>query len=176
MVRGGAGLGGPCRAWEGRVGCCLLAPASPAQRKWPLHIAFLLRPLRDASPLLHPPCTCPRHHMLPTPAILHSSRLACSLPPVYRDLKPENVFIDQQGYAKLGDFGFAKASPGAPGRRRAGACCARCACMPPLRVLPPSTPSVAARGRTFCLQRAPCTPLALCTRQNPEAYCSSMLP
>ncbi len=28
---------------------------------------------------------------------------------VYRDLKPENVFIDQQGFVKLGDFGFAKA-------------------------------------------------------------------
>jgi len=27
---------------------------------------------------------------------------------VYRDLKPENVFIDQQGFIKLGDFGFAK--------------------------------------------------------------------
>ena len=29
-------------------------------------------------------------------------------PAVYRDLKPENVFIDNSGYVKLGDFGFAK--------------------------------------------------------------------
>ena len=27
---------------------------------------------------------------------------------VYRDLKPENVFIDHNGYTKIGDFGFAK--------------------------------------------------------------------
>lgn len=31
---------------------------------------------------------------------------------VYRDLKPENVFIDTQGYVKLGDFGFAKVLDG----------------------------------------------------------------
>ena len=30
---------------------------------------------------------------------------------VYRDLKPENVFIDLQGFVKLGDFGFAKVNP-----------------------------------------------------------------
>lgn len=30
---------------------------------------------------------------------------------VYRDLKPENVFIDQSGFVKLGDFGFAKVRP-----------------------------------------------------------------
>jgi cGMP-dependent protein kinase 2 len=32
---------------------------------------------------------------------------------VYRDLKPENVFIDQSGFVKLGDFGFAKILEGA---------------------------------------------------------------
>eukprot|EP00884_Botryococcus_braunii_P009729 jgi/Botrbrau1/18758/Bobra.0386s0081.1 len=31
---------------------------------------------------------------------------------VYRDLKPENVFIDSQGHVKLGDFGFAKVLEG----------------------------------------------------------------
>jgi cGMP-dependent protein kinase 2 len=32
---------------------------------------------------------------------------------VYRDLKPENVFIDSGGFVKLGDFGFAKILEGA---------------------------------------------------------------
>ena len=55
---------------------------------------------------------------------------------VYRDLKPENVFIDQQGFVKLGDFGFAKARP-QNGIRVHGH--AEPPCASPLSIRPPCT-------------------------------------
>jgi serine/threonine protein kinase/CRP-like cAMP-binding protein len=73
-----------------------------------------------------PPCFAPRTRLLrgmPEPlarfyagcvvealAYLHARGI------VYRDLKPENVLVDGSGYARLGDFGFAKALDPATGR------------------------------------------------------------
>lgn len=78
----------------------------------------------SASPPRHHSHT-PHHDMLamsPTPSLLHIAELhrffaahvtlmfeyMHSIDVIYRDLKPENLLLDRQGYLKITDFGFAK--------------------------------------------------------------------
>mmetsp|Transcript_22202 Transcript_22202/g.43193 ORF Transcript_22202/g.43193 Transcript_22202/m.43193 type:complete len:195 (+) Transcript_22202:1-585(+) len=47
-------------------------------------------------------------------AYLHGTK---PYPVVHRDMKPENIFFDQRGVAKLADMGLARILPGKSGRR-----------------------------------------------------------
>ena len=93
--------------------------------------------LRDARRLEEPAAAFYAATLVCALEYLHDRKI------VYRDLKPENVLLDEQGYLKLVDFGFAKE---VPCRAPAPPFAAR----PPCR--PPATP-VAALGRASTTTR-----------------------
>lgn len=115
-VRGGwGGEGGAIVQLE--LNCCMHGDACLSQPA-PMHDSHAPHSLSPRVPPSQVGCLAPQVKMLQgmgedlakfyVASVLLALEYLHNNNIVYRDLKPENVFIDHNGHVKLGDFGFAK--------------------------------------------------------------------